>query len=372
MLVGACACACGCGSRTSFADSTDAGANTGQLDAGSQTLAGPVLYVASDSGDLDAFQVGAWTAIGHWSGLPFTDGVRGVDVDPAGGILYISHGSDGGGTTGSLLAWNLATQKIIYDKVYAHSIDQFAFGGGRIYMPAGVNADSTTWYVVDAADGSELSTEQGGSHPHDTIFLNGHRYYGGHAASSLVILGTGAGIVGPSPSSTAGVTPFTVNAAETRVWITWNGYRGFSVGDVATGAIVASVDFGPMTSVASHGITLAPDGSEVYVIDTMNNAVRVYDGTDSPALLATIALTHPVFPGNESPCAYDCQHEGWLLHSYDGRYVYVGDSGDILDTRTRQVAGYLPVLANTRHGYLEVQWSNGQSVATTTHFGRGR
>jgi YVTN family beta-propeller protein len=348
-----------------------------QGDGASGGFSGAVLYIASDGGNIDAFQVGTWAAVGHWSGLALTDGVRGIDADPVGGILYVAHGGDDLGSSGGLLAWSLTTHQVVYDKTYNHGIDQLAFGGGRIYMPAGELANTTTWYVLSAADGSQLSTEQGGSYPHNTIYQNGHRYYGGRQSNSLVVLGIGAGSVGPSPSSQTGVRPFTVNAAETRVWITWTGYRGFSVGNVQTGALVTSVDFGSVPgnytpTAASHGITLAPDGSEIYVLDTPNNAVRAYDGTDNPALIATVNLTHPIFPGNESPCAYDCLRDGWLLHSYDGHYVYVGDSGDVIDTKTHQVAANVPALANSRHGYVEVDWANGKPVTTTTHFGRSR
>src|SRR5262249_40972798 len=199
-------------------------------------------------------------------------------------------------------------------------------------------------------------------------------YYGGRHDNFLRIVGIGAGAVGPSPSSCDGVRPFTVNAAETRVWITWTHYRGFSVGNVATGAILSSVNFGPVPgnytpTAASHGISLSPDGGEVYVLDTPNNQVRVYDGSDAPALRATISLSHAIFPGNESPCAYDCLRDGWLLHSRDGNFVYVGDSGDIIDTRTRQAVHYLAPLGQCRHGLIEIEWSRGAVIGTTTHFG---
>jgi hypothetical protein len=337
---------------------------------------GPVLYVTSDDGSLHAFQVGTWASIGQWSGLPYTDGVRGVDVDPGTGTLYVAHGGDDLGSNGSLLAWSLVQGQVVYDKQYNHGVDQLAVGGGRVYMPAGELANTTTWYVLNAADGSPVGTEMGGSFPHNTIYQNGHRYYGGRQSNSLIILGIGAGAVGPSPSSQAGVRPFTVNAAETRVYITWTRYRGFSVGNVQTGAIVTSVNFGAVPgsyapSAASHGITLSPAGTELYVLDTPNNAVRVYDSSDNPQLIATIALAHPITPGNESPCAYDCLRDGWLLHSRDGSYVYVGDSGDVIDTKTHQFAMYIPALGNCRHGFVEVEWSKGVPVGTTTHFGRG-
>ncbi|GAC1351176.1 MAG: hypothetical protein NVSMB1_01680 [Polyangiales bacterium] len=337
---------------------------------------GPVLYVANDDGSLYAIQAGTWLQLAKYTGLPSNNGVRGIDADPSTNALYIAHGSDALSGAGHLLSWDLMTHKPNYDTTYSHGIDQMAFGGGKIYMPGGEQANTSTWYVLDASNGMQVGTETGGAYPHNTLYQNGHRYYGGRQSNNLVVLGIGKGTVGPSPSKSAGVRPFTVNAAETRVWITWTRYRGFSVGNVLTGAIVNSVDFGPIPSAfggtaPSHGITLSPDGTEVYVLDTPNNQVRVYDGTDNPVLKATVTLKQPIFPGTESPCAYDCARDGWLLHSRDGKDVYVGDSGDVIDTATKKIATNIAPLRNDRHGFLEVTWAKGKPSGTTTHFGRG-
>jgi hypothetical protein len=349
-------------------------------DAGGDDGGVRVFYVATDDGTLYAYRQGTWELLAQVAGLPLQDGVRGVDVDPARGALVVAHGGDGAGNgAGGLLAWDLASASVIYDVRLGYGVDQLAYGGGKIYMPEGELTNSVVWHVLDAATGGAAATESGGAYPHNTIYRNGHRYYGGRQATRLLILGIGAGAVGPSPSSTAGVRPFTVNAAETRVWITWSMYRGFSVGDVATGALLASINFGALPgsftqTTASHGISLAPDGAEVYVLDLVTDSVRVYDGTDAPQLLATIPLQHGFYGGTESPCAYDCAKVGWLLHSRDGRFVYVGDSGDVIDTGTRTVVAFLPPLRQSRHGFLEVDWSSwpaGTPVATTTHFGMG-
>ena len=70
---------------------------------------GRIFYVSNGDGSLHAYQEGSWEEVGAWQ-MPFTGSVRGSDVDPAGGYLYISHGGDGGvNGTGSLLKWNLLT-----------------------------------------------------------------------------------------------------------------------------------------------------------------------------------------------------------------------------------------------------------------------
>jgi len=355
---------------------TGPGADAGPSTGGDSGFTGALLYVANDDGTLHAYAEGTWIEVGTWSGLPLTDGVRGIDADPQTGNLYMAHGADDDSSNGHLLAWNMGSGSVVYDVAFNHGIDQMGIFAGKIYLAAGEVSSTSTWYILNEADGSQIGTEQGGLAPHNTIARNGHRYEGGRQSNSLVIHGIGAGAVGPSPSSQAGVRPFTVNAAETRVYITWTRYRGYSVGDVATGQIVASVNFGSIPSnysatAASHGISLSPDGTELWVLDAPYNQVRVYDSSDSPQLRATVSLNSNIFPGNESPCAYDCPRDGWLLHSRDGKYVYVGDSGDVIETASRTVAGHLDALANSRHGFVEVEWTQGVPTGTTTHFGMG-
>jgi hypothetical protein len=50
--------------------------------------------------------------------------------------------------------------------------------------------------------------------------------------------------------------------------------------------------------------------------------------------------------------------------------VIVGDSGDVIDTTTRTIAYYLPMVNNTRK-FLEIDWQNGQPIFTTTREGMG-
>ena len=61
-----------------------------------------------------------------------------------------------------------------------------------------------------------------------------------------------------------------------------------------------------------------------------------------------------------------------MLHSKLGDYVYIGDSGSVISTATRQQVTLLPALNNGRHGFLEVMFdSSGTPVDTSTHFGMG-
>jgi YVTN family beta-propeller protein len=351
-----------------------------RLDGGA-LIDGTLFYVALDDGTLTAFRQGTWEQVAMWSGLPVKDGIRGIDADPDTGILYVTHGGAGSQpghgapkVNGGMAAWSLLTNSVVFDVPFTHGVDQPSVGQGVVYVPAGeFEVTSNLWYYVKSSDGSQVGTEMGGLGPHDTIFRNGHRYYGGTQDTYLYVLGLPITKVGPSPSTMAGVRPFTVNAAETRVYITWTDFRGFSVGDLTTGKILKTTNFGTpcMPFAPSHGVTLSPDNSEVYVLDFCTNQLRVFDSSDASNPKGTIALTHNINPGTETSCAWDCAKDGWLLHSRDGKYVYVGNSGDVIDTATQKATGYIPALANSRHGFLEMIWSNGAITGTSTHVGLG-
>jgi hypothetical protein len=359
------------------------GAGTGAAGAGGNPASlnnfdGPVFYITKGDGTLHAMQEGTWTEIGTWSGLPITDAIRGSDADPEAGVFYFTHGAAGPDSNGiadklgSLGAWDLYQNKMIYDKKLTHGVDQPSYGAGVIYVPAGEYTNVRTWYYYKASDGTLMGNEPGGMNPHDTIWKNSHRYYGGTQDTYLYVLGLPFTKIGPSPSGTAGVRPFTINGPETRAFITWSNYRGFSVADLSDGHIIKSVSFaaGSCFIAPSHGITLSPDNKEVYVMDLCSQSIRAYTATDDPQPIMTIPLMHQL-QGTESNCAWDCNKDGWIMHSRDGKYVYVADAGDIIDTATHTITAHMDYLANCRHGFVEMDWSHGKIVGTTTHVGLG-
>jgi DNA-binding beta-propeller fold protein YncE len=339
-------------------------------------LNGPLLYVANDNGSITAYQIGTWRRVARWTGLPIRDGVRGVAYRR--GSLFIAHGGDGAGGTGGLLKWNVRTARTVYNRSYTFGVDQPAVcrsrGIVRVYMPTGELSPSTTWKVIRARTGAVIGSITGGKGPHNTICRRGEVLMGGRQAHYL--FQTHGPRVGPTPSAAPGVRPFVVNRTFTRAYITWTDFRGFSVGNLRTGRIIATRSFGRVpagfpASAPSHGITLSPGGRRVYVLDTPNREVRVYTAGRSPRHLATIRVIHGL-RGSESPCTYDCLRDGWLLTSLRGNYVFVGDSGDVISTRTRRVVAFLPALENSRHGFLQIVWRGGRPIASTGHFGNGR
>jgi Fibronectin type III domain len=321
--------------------------------------------------------------------LPQASDIRGAAASPATHMLYVSYGGDGGANGGgSMLAYDLLGNKVVWTHAYPEGVDSMAVtpDGRTIYLPVGEESSASTWDVVDAANGNILTTIAGGAGPHNTIVsLSGeHVYMGGRNASYLTIANTTTNkvIKQIGPLLNGGVRPFTINGNETLAFTTATGFLGFQVSSITTGQVLYTVPVSgnfPYTlgqagpSTPSHGISLSPDEKELWVMDQPNDYVHVFDvsglPTSAPRQIADIKLTRPM-TGSQLGCTYDCLREGWLQHSLDGRFAIVGDSGDVIDTATRQSVANLEPLYNSRV-FLEVDWSNGVPVATSTRSGLG-
>jgi DNA-binding beta-propeller fold protein YncE len=311
--------------------------------------------------------------------VPTSAGVRGAVASAITGMLYISYGSNRG-SDGSMLKYNLMTDEVVWAKHYPFGVDSMSISpdGNTIYMPTGESASGGIWKVIDANSGNvTASIDSGGIGPHNTVVSpDGSRVYlGPRRTNYLVVASTRTNQVirkiGPV-GGVGGIRPFTINGDQTLAFITLSGFLGFQVGDIRTGRILYTVPVqgfptrGGAPSAPSHGISLSPDEKEVYLIDSISHYVHVFDVTglpgSAPRQVADIQLLGTL-SHNESPCAYNCLKYGWLHHSRDGRYVFVGDSGDVIDTTLRKTAMTLPAMANSRT-QIEIDFEGGASLPT--------
>jgi Bacterial Ig domain/Putative Ig domain len=321
--------------------------------------------------------------------VPTGAGMRGGVASAATGMLYLSYGSDGN-SGGFQLAYDLATDKVAWTMSYSHGIDSQSVtpDGKKIYMPEGELSSGGTWYVEDTANGNDLTTIATPGHgPHNTIVSpNGTRVYMGDrdftssaGTNDFNIADTATNqIVGGISPLKSGARPFTINSAETFSFNTVTGFMGFQVGDIATGKVIYTVTvngsnipgFTTQTpaTIPSHGISLSPDGREIYLIDQPNGYVHVFDVTglpgSAPVQVADIKLVNAI-SGNEVGCAYDCLKDGWVHHSRDGRFVFVGDSGDVVDTLTRKTIATLPQMGNSRQE-IEIDFQDSTPIWAST------
>jgi DNA-binding beta-propeller fold protein YncE len=277
---------------------------------------------------------------------------RGMVASAATGMLYVSYGcfADPGNTTyrcnglgGYLIKYNLLTNQMVWVKNYPFGVDSFSItpDGQKIYMPVGENSASTLWKIIDAATGDVLgSIDSGEPGPHNTIVSNSgaHVYLGptnnispSHRSPYLVEVNTADNsiIQRIGPVSGTSVRPFTIDSQERWAFINVLTMLGFQVGDIATGKILYTVSVAGFSGGWSHGLTLSPDDREIYVVDTPNNYVHIFDISGLPSSAPRQVADIPVIP---------TRNAHWL------------------HTATRQVVGNIP---NIGDKFTEVDFQNG-------------
>jgi hypothetical protein len=318
--------------------------------------------------------------------LPGLVAPRGMSADARRRALFISYGGYGGETGhGALMKVDLMTGKPVWTRRYGTGVDSPAItrDGTRLYLPTGEADASGLWLIVRTSDGRLIGRVRGGAKAHNTVMsADGSRVYlggRGDTMMSVASVRTGAILKPRIGPLLAGVRPFTVDPAGRLVFTTATRFTGFQISSVATGRVLQTVSFNgfrdpPRTysgDAPSHGLVLTHGGRRVWVIDGPRDAVRVFavrdEGRVAPAPVATVHLTVPV-RGQQPRCSGRCVKSGWLQVSGDGRYVYVGDAGDVIDARTFRVVAHLRELERTRES-LEIAWRDGVPVAAGTRNG---
>ena len=85
------------------------------------------------------------------------------------------------------------------------------------------------------------------------------------------------------------------------------------------------------------------------MLDAPNHALHVFDVSAAPRRLDDVRL--------ESTFT----EPGSLTRSADGRFLYVGGAGDVIDTQSQKSIGELAALQKST-AVLEVEWIGGRAV----------
>jgi DNA-binding beta-propeller fold protein YncE len=290
------------------------------------------------------------------------ENVKGVAASAATGRLYVT-------TPKRLAAIDLAAEKMLWNREYELGCDRMAVSpdGRLLYVPS---FEGPTWRVVDGATGESVTTIRTDSGAHNTIYgLDGRRVYLAGLRSPVLRVADPSthevvSEVGPFGQF---IRPFTVNGAQTRVFVNVNELLGFEVGDLQTGKVLHRVEVtgyakGPVKrhGCPSHGIALTPDEKEIWLADAANSRVHVFDATAvPPRQVASIEL-------RDQP--------GWVTFSLDGRHAYPS-TGEVIDTATRRVVATLrdeEGRAVQSEKLLEIVFSGGRAVRAGDQFGLGR
>ena len=288
--------------------------------------------------------------------------VKGVCANASTKKIYVS-------TTQQLMCLDLVTEKLLWEKKFDRGCDRMSMtpDGALIFLPS---FEGPLWYVLRASDGEELARITPDSGAHNTVAgLNGKEAYLAGLKSPLLTVADTAShrairTVGPFSAS---IRPFTVNGQQTLCFVNVNDLLGFEIGDLVAGKMLHRVEVqgfkkGPTKrhGCPSHGIGLTPDEKELWLTDSFNTRVHIFDATVMPPVqVASIVV-------RDEP--------GWVTFSIDGRYAYPS-TGDVIDTRTRKIVTLLKdeLVRNVQsEKMVEIDFKGTQPVQAGDQFGLGR
>jgi len=254
--------------------------------------------------------------------------VKGVGVSIDTQCIYIS-------TLEALQCLDLGTGKILWEKTYEGGCDRMAMSpdGKLIYLPS---LEKEHWNVVDAKTGDVLTRVYTNSGAHNTLYgADGTKVYlAGLRTTTLGVAEThGHTVIKQVGPFSAPVRPFTINAAQTLCFVNVNGLLGFEIGDMVSGKKLYQVrvegfSTGPVKrhGCPSHGIGLTPDEKEVWLCDSFNERLHIFDNT--------------VMPPKQAGSIVLRDQPGWITFSLDGKYAYPS-TGEVIDVKSRKVIATL-------------------------------
>lgn len=272
-------------------------------------------------------------------------------------------------TLQQLICVDLLADKVLWQKSFDLGCDRMSISpdGKVIYLPS---LEKEVWYVVNAMTGEEIKRLVPKSRSHNTVIgLDGrYAYLAGLGSHELSVAATDTHsierTVGPFSDN---IRPFSVNGAQTRVFVNVDGLLGFEIGDLKTGRFLHRVEVQghPLGKpkrhgCPSHGIGLTPDEREVWICDGFNSRLHIFDAT--------------VMPPKQTESIALREQPGWITFSIDGTLAYPS-TGEVIDVKTRKIVATLtdeqgrPVHSEKM---LEIDFTGSKPVRNGDQFGLGR
>jgi DNA-binding beta-propeller fold protein YncE len=288
--------------------------------------------------------------------------VKGICANAKTARLYVS-------TLEQLVGIDLLTDKVLWQKSFDLGCDRMSISpdGKVIYLPS---LEQKAWYIVDAGSGEEIKRLVLNSKSHNTVYgLDGKRVYlAGLGSPFLSVASTDT----HSVEKTVGpfgdfIRPFTINGAQTLVFANVNGLLGFEIGDLMTNEVIHRVEvkgFAMGTpkrhGCPSHGIALTPNEREIWLCDSFNSRLHIFDAT--------------VLPPKQGDSIALREQPGWVTFSRDGAYAYPS-TGEIIDARRRKIVATLSDeegRAVHSEKMMEIDFIGGKPSEIGDQFGLGR
>ncbi len=292
----------------------------------------------------------------------FNEGLRGF----AGSLK--THSAYFSTTNHRLGAFDLETEKIVWEKTYEQGCDRssITMDGKKIYVPTGFwySGDDSGLLVVNADNGELIKKITVGPQAHNSIVsLDGRRLYLG-TRTMLTIFDTGTDRVIRQIKDVGerGIFPFTIDKDQRIGYICLGNHVGFDVVDLETGKVLHRVFAGEeKIPNRTHGAALTPDGKELWISDQKGQKLFIYDATQMP-------------PTPTGHVELSQGGHGWVTFSLDGKYAWT-HTPDVFDAKTKKLVATLkdengdPVSGSK---FLEVHFRDGKVVTMGHEFGLGR
>jgi hypothetical protein len=287
--------------------------------------------------------------------------VKGICANARTQRLYVT-------TLRTLMCFDLVSGKLLWEKAYEGGCDRLALSpdGQVIYLPS---LEGPHWHAVSARNGEVLKKLVTNSGAHNTIIGADGRfaYLAGLKSPLLRVadVGTHTVVREIGPFSNV-IRPFTINGRQTLCYVNVNDLLGFEIGDLKSGKVLRRVavegfEKGPVKrhGCPSHGIGLTPDEKELWLTDSANRRLHIFDNTKMPpSQTASIAL-------RDEP--------GWVTFSIDGHYAYPS-TGEVIEVSSRKIVAILTDengQAVESEKLLEIDFAGEVPVRAGNQFGLG-
>ena len=265
--------------------------------------------------------------------------VSAMMANPVTNMVYLS-------TRGHLIAMDLATDKIVWNKTYEPGTccERGQITPDGLTLEVGSNLKDFH-YVLDAKTGDvkgKIPTPKSMFNHNMNMSPDGKTVF--DAPNGITMTVADMATMKPTHTITFDdhIRVFVLNHDTTRVYANINNLLGFEIADAKSGKIIKRVEapaeiwkakwadpnqFFYGHGAPQHGLALTPDESEMWVPDAINNQMLIYDneGQDNWKLdpSKTIKLAHA---------------SNWITMGLDGK-IALSSSGDVIDVKSHRIVG---------------------------------
>lgn len=301
--------------------------------------------------------------------------VSAMMADPVTNMIYIS-------TRGHLIAMDLATEKVIWNNTYEPGTccERGQVTPDGLTLEVGSNLKDFH-RVIDAKTGAVkgiIQTPKSMFNHNMGMSPDGKTVFDAPNGVTMTVADMATMKATHTITFDDHVRVFVINHDASRVYANLNNLLGFEIADAKTGKIIKRVEApGEMWKAKwadpnlhffghgapQHGLALTPDESEMWVPDSINNQMLVYDneGQDNWKLdpAKTIKLQHA---------------SNWITMGLDGK-IALSSSGDVINVKAHKVVAQLKdEYGNLIHSekFLELAFDNkGHLMRAENQFAEG-